>query len=187
MKDNISNVFLVRHGEATAKWGQDFDPGLSQRGFGQSEAVSSIFSERFRAPLKIISSPLLRARQTAAPLARCFDTNVEIDHAYQEIISPHGLAARQAWLKRFMGETWESQPQELLEWRMIAIESLRNITPGTVIYTHFMVINTLVGWLVDSQATVTFSPDNCSVTELKLEKDQFTLVKLGRELPSVVN
>ena len=86
-----------------------------------------------------------------------------------------------------MEETWEFQPQELLEWRMMAIESLRNISPGTVIYTHFMVINTLVGWLVDSQATVTFRPDNCSVTELKLEKKQFTLVKCGGELPSVIN
>ena len=187
MKDNSANVFLVRHGEATANWGQDSDPGLSQRGFEQSEAVSSIFSERFRAPLKIISSPLLRARQTAAPLARCFDTTVEIDPAYTEIISPHGLAARQVWLKRFMEETWEFQPQALLEWRKMAIESLRNILPGTVIYTHFMVINTLVGWLVDSQATVTFRPDNCSVTELKLEKKQFTLVKCGGELPSVIN
>ena len=149
--------------------------------------MSSIFSERFRAPLKIISSPLLRARQTAAPLARCFDTNVEIDQAYQEIISPHGLAARQVWLKRFLAETWEIQPQALLEWRKMAIESLRNISPGTVIYTHFMVINTLVGWLVDSQATVTFRPDNCSVTELKLEEDRLTLVKLGSESSSVVN
>ena len=88
MKDNISNVFLVRHGEATAKWGQDFDPGLSQRGFEQSKAVSSIFSERFRAPLKIISSPLLRARQTAAPLARCFDTTVEIAVSYTHLTLP---------------------------------------------------------------------------------------------------
>ena len=187
MKDNSANVFLVRHGEATANWGQDSDPGLSQRGFEQSEAVSSIFSERFRAPLKIISSPLLRARQTAAPLARYFDTTIEIDPGYQEIISPHGLATRQAWLKRFMGETWEFQPQELLIWRMMCLQSLRNMKPRTIIYTHFMVINTIVGWLIGSQDTVTFRPDNCSVTELKLEEDRLTLVKLGSESSSVVN
>ena len=187
MKDKSSYVFLVRHGEATASWGQDPDPSLSRKGIEQSEALSSILSKRFQAPLRIISSPLLRARQTAAPLAKYFGTTIEIDPAYQEIISPHGLAKRQAWLKRFMEETWEFQPQELIDWRMISLESLKTMQTCTIIYTHFMVINTIVGWLVGSEATVSFRPANCSVTELKFEQDKFTLLKLGRELPSVVN
>ena len=58
-------IFLIRHGEAAASWGDHPDPGLSDLGRGQAEAVSGIL-EKLGAT-SAISSPMQRCRETAQP------------------------------------------------------------------------------------------------------------------------
>ncbi len=68
MTDTTFKVFLVRHGEAAARWGEDPDPGLSERGREQASAASEALLGLLDAEVNIVSSPLLRARLTAEPL-----------------------------------------------------------------------------------------------------------------------
>ena len=90
------DIFLVRHGEAAAAWGEDPDPGLSPLGRKQALQVRDEL-ELYR-NIRIISSPLLRAQETAQPLATVLRTQLEIDETYREIPSPVGIDDRQAWL-----------------------------------------------------------------------------------------
>jgi broad specificity phosphatase PhoE len=60
-------VYLVRHGEAAASWETAVDPGLSVAGQQQAQALLDTFGAT--PPRRLVSSPLQRAQETAAPLA----------------------------------------------------------------------------------------------------------------------
>ncbi len=118
------DIFLVRHGEAAASWGQSGDPGLSELGAQQAERSAEILIGQLCADTLLLSSPLARARETAAPLAQGLDRPVQIDSVFCEIPAPVPLAQRQAWLRQFMQQHWQQQPAGLLEWRAAALQRL---------------------------------------------------------------
>ncbi|MDP9464079.1 MAG: histidine phosphatase family protein, partial [Actinomycetota bacterium] len=63
----MTRLYLVRHGRAAAGWNTDPDPRLDALGLDQATSVARRLAPL--GPLPILSSPLLRCRQTAAPLA----------------------------------------------------------------------------------------------------------------------
>ena len=60
-----SRIFLVRHGEAAASWGEATDPGLSDKGREQAECAADELASMLGDYTTIVSSPLLRAQETA--------------------------------------------------------------------------------------------------------------------------
>lgn len=76
-----TTVHLVRHGEVynptKVLYGRLPGFRLSQTGLAQAEVVAKFLTGRD--VVKVISSPLERARQTAAPLAKAYGLEVEID------------------------------------------------------------------------------------------------------------
>ena len=62
-------VHLVRHGRAAAGFEGHLDPGLDAVGRSQAEAAAVALAQEFKTPVPIYTSPLARARETAAPLA----------------------------------------------------------------------------------------------------------------------
>ena len=46
-KNDEINIYLVRHGEAGKSWDEDPDPGLSDRGKGQSRKLVSQLDDDF--------------------------------------------------------------------------------------------------------------------------------------------
>ena len=180
-------LFLVRHGEAKTKWGQEPDPGLSERGRLQATAVSDKLVSLLDTEVNIVSSPLLRARQTAVPLAAALGVVVEIDNRFREIEAPAALSERQAWIKEFSKQTWDSQSGSLHEWRLRVMERLLKFSGHTVIFTHFMILNVVVGYAEDRLETLCFLPDNGSITQLQSDGETLQLISLGDELQTVVN
>lgn len=74
------NIYLVRHGEAGKSWDEDPDPGLSNKGGKQSIKLVSKLSDDFKKlNFKAISSPLLRAQETAIPLKEEFGFDIKIN------------------------------------------------------------------------------------------------------------
>jgi broad specificity phosphatase PhoE len=185
MQSSSVDIFLVRHGEATAGWGEDPDPGLST--LGGEQAVQAAEQMQTHAPLRILSSPLLRARETAQPLAHRLGVEVEVDPIYRELPSPVGIADRREWLTDFMKQEWQEQNQEILEWRNGIWNALFELDRPTVIFTHFMVINAVVGRLTEALETVCCVPDNGSITRLELEGSALKLVEVGRQHKTLVN
>jgi broad specificity phosphatase PhoE len=64
---------------------------------------------------------------------------------------------------------------------------LRDIDQPTVVFTHFMVLNVIVGALRDDERVVTFLPDNASVTILSGFGDELQVAELGRQFRTRVN
>lgn len=178
---------MVRHGEASAHWGQSADPGLSALGVVQAECCASDLLDRIDSETAVVSSPLARAVQTAEPLVRVHGGEIAISSAFREIPAPVPLAQRRDWLRGFMQGTWSNQPDSLLEWRDTLLSSLYARSSTTVVFTHFLVINTVIGLIRGTDATLSFWPDNASVTELRLREGRLELVALGREMKTVVN
>ena len=180
-------VILVRHGEAAASWGQSPDPGLSELGQQQAERVCEQLRPRFAAlSPNIISSPLLRAQETAAPLATSLAAAIELDARFREIPSPSPLESRQTWLRSFMGGRWSDQDAGLHQWRSEMIHALEGLADSSVVFTHFLVINTIVGWIRDVDETLVFWPANASVTTVTFADGIWT-AETGEEMESRVN
>ena len=86
----MTRLYLVRHGRASAGWDTDPDPGLDEIGVRQAKQAAARLSAH--GPLPIITSPLLRCRQTAAELARLWHVEPRVEPAVGEIPSPEGVA-----------------------------------------------------------------------------------------------
>lgn len=181
------NIYLVRHGEASASWGESPDPGLSALGLQQAGDSAALLRSSVSQDTLIISSPLLRARQTAMPLASQLGIEVQVVDAFREIPAPVPLAQRQLWLREFMRQDWGRQEEALKAWRNSAIEHLLSVRGDVVVFTHFLVINAVIGHVLDTQATLCFWPANGSVTRLRLVSSGLELIELGEQLDSIVN
>ena len=182
------DIFLVRHGEAAAHWGQDPDPGLSKLGEQQALVAAQALLPQLPDEVRLISSPLLRAQQTAMPLAKLLGAKVTINEAFREIPAPVPLAERKTWLRGFMQQGWQEQPRELLDWRDHTVEQLLELRTPTVVFTHFLVLNAVVGLIQEHAETLCFWPDNASITHLTFKnKTSLELLSLGAQMDTVVN
>ena len=181
-------IYLVRHGEAAASWGQSADPGLSALGREQAERACGYLRKALgEARPQLVSSPLLRARETAEPLARQLDLDPVIDERFREIPSPVPLAERQDWLRGFMRGRWSEQDETLHGWRSGIMDALEALPDRSVVFSHFLVLNAIVGWQEQRDETLVFWPANASVTELRGGDRSGWQVSLGEQMRSRVN
>ena len=181
------DIFLVRHGEAAASWGQSSDPGLSDLGVQQATRAARLLLALVEDGTQLVSSPLARARETAEPLAQALGQSIEINEAFREVPSPVPMAQRQDWLRQFMKERWGSQPPALHEWRQRCLAQVLAMRKPTVVFTHFLVLNAIVGQLLGREDILCFLPDNASVTHLSHTGKHLEVVELGPEIQTVVN
>jgi broad specificity phosphatase PhoE len=177
----VSRVYVVRHGRAEAGFGESMDPGLDALGRAQADAVARKLADL--GPLPILSSPLKRAQQTAAPLAKLWDRIPVIEDAFAEIPSPKGmtLEERVLWLRKLMGGSWRDVPPDLAAWREHCIATAAVIADDTVVFSHYVAINVLGGAAMGDDRVVAFSPDNCSVTVIESDGRKLRLIEKGAE------
>lgn len=182
----MHTLYLVRHGEAAADWQSASDPGLSDRGRAQAQAVAGFFQAQASMPL--ISSPLARTRETAEPLAQRWRVTVSSDSRFAEIPSAGiALPDRSRWLRQLLQQRWDEQPASLRQWRQAAADALRQLTQSSVIFTHFVLINAVVSAIRKQEQVLQFLPDNGSITRLQLHKGELTVIALGKQNKSLVN
>ena len=83
-------LFIVRHGKARqdSPSGTDFDRELMNRGRRQSEWLAEHFASLDDGPRLLVSSPVIRARQTAEIAAVALDLGVELDDRLDTETSP---------------------------------------------------------------------------------------------------
>ena len=176
----MPRLILVRHGEAAAGWTADVDPGLSERGRAQAEAMAVGLAAQ--GPMPVVVSPLRRTRETAAPLEERWAVEARIDPAVGEIPSPvDDLAERGSWLAGLFGRTWSELGSDLHEWRNTVLSGLRAIDQDAVVVTHYVAINVAVGAATGSDKFVSYNPDYCSQTVVEVSDDTLTVVQLGNE------
>jgi len=174
----VVRLYLVRHGKAAASFSEAPNPGLDDTGAGQAEAMAERLAPL--GPLPIVTSPLRRTRETAAPLERRWRFTARIEPAVGEIPSPmEDPAARGEWLRGVMAGVWSAQTDDLKLWRQDVGEALLALQRPTVVITHFVAINVAVGIAEGDDRVIGFAPDHCSVTVLDVEDGALRLVRRG--------
>ncbi len=160
-------LIFIRHGEAENAWGHHADPGLSEKGLSQAKNLINHKNLSNLEDYCFISSPKSRAKETAIPLARKFKKNIVYDETFVEIPSVNvPLNKKQSWLKKILSTKKDALPKNIKSWSDEILNKLININNHAVIFTHFMVMNSVVSNLSESETLLCFYPDYTSILEI---------------------
>jgi broad specificity phosphatase PhoE len=183
-------IALVRHGRASGGWDTALDPELDDLGRSQARDVANKLDPIFVGKeVEIISSPLLRCQQTADAFVKLRALPVRVCADVTEIPSPSGLgmAERVVWLREVMQGKWSDLDQNYVNFKNQIIEFISAIERDTVIFSHFIAINAVIGALTNDDRLVIRSLDNCSVTVLERDAaGNMHLVQSGHEADTLI-
>jgi broad specificity phosphatase PhoE len=181
----MTRLLLIRHAKPAANWDVADDSGLDPTGHAQAAALPALLA--MRRPMPIVTSPLRRTRETAAPLADAWAVEPVIDPTVGEIASPGvTMAERSAWLRVVMAASWPELDASLQGWRTALLATLTALPIDTVIVTHFVAINTVVGACTGIDRVLSFSPAHTSITEIEVADGELHLVERGAEADTSV-
>lgn len=176
----MARLYVVRNARTEEGTGFDVNPGLDEVGQVQAAAVADLVGSLPRMP--ILCSPQRRALETAQPLASQWLTQPEIDNAITLMPLPvTGPGNMVSWLTDFMKSTWRDAPPEQVRWRRNCLSRLTKLSRDTVVVTHFIVVNMIVGAAQDDDRVTVFQPDNGSITIIDAVGEKLSLVELGRQ------
>ena len=177
----MPRLVLVRHGRATGGWDDDPDPGLDELGQQQAFAVARRLATG--APVAIVSSPLRRCRETAAPLAKTWSAHVTIEARVAELPSPEGvpLNDRVGWLRSACQGTWSELGSRYQSYSDELAALLLSLTEDTIVFSHFIAINAAIGAATGDDRVVIHSLDNTSCTIFEHDGSTLRLVEAGAE------
>ena len=177
-------IYLVRHGEAAAGWGSHPDPGLSDAGQLQANAVAETLAAL---DLKhAFTSPMQRCQDTGAPFANRSGLALTIMPAVTEIPTPSDIEDRVTWLRTLMAGEWAAAPDIVQDWRTRLIECVENLPTHSVVFTHFVAINAIVGHLEGRDTVTVFRPNYCSLTRIDNQSGALELIERGKSLETKV-
>ena len=183
----LHRIYMVRHGRASAGWDTALDPGLDELGQAQArEAADQLQSLQLG---NLITSPLLRCQQTAAPLAKMWNVVPQVCAQVSEIPSPKGVAMsdRIVWLRQAMQGTWSELGSEYVAYRDCITEFVRGIQTDAVIFSHFIAINAVIGGVLGDDRLVIRSLDNCSITIFERDTTgKLSLMQGGHEADTLI-
>jgi len=173
-------LYVVRHARPAGTFVEARDPGLDATGLVQAEALAARLGPL--GPLPIVTSPLRRTRETAAPLELRWRRRARIEPAVAEIPSwENDLARRGDWLRGVMADRWSALTPDLRAWRAAVADTLLAIPETSVVVTHYVAINVAVGHATGDDRVLCFAPDHCSVTVLDVADGTLRLVERGAE------
>jgi broad specificity phosphatase PhoE len=178
-------VTLVRHGRPAGAWGRDPDPGLDEVGRAEAEAVAAVLAPG--GPQAMVVSPLRRTLETAAPLAAVWGVPAVVDPAVGELPAPAAPGAdARTWLRTLMAGTGAEHPEVMTPFRARVLGAIRALREDTVVVSHFLAINAVVGAATGDDRVVCCSPVHCSVTTVEVDGDALRVVTLPTDGPTTV-
>ncbi len=183
----MTDIWLVRHGEASAGFGEDTDPGLSPLGHDQAQAAARLLAPVVPEDATLLTSPKRRARETGDPFAASREQDLEVHPCFIELPSPGDLAQRQTWIQHVLKASWRDLPPQVATWQGDIFKALQACTTPAVIFTHFLVINSVASKISGDDAVVQCLPDNGSVHHLRINGSEWYWVSRGQMLESIVN
>jgi len=157
-------IYLVRHGEAAAGWGDHPDPGLSELGHTQAAAAAATLVSL--GARSAVCSPMQRCRETAAAFEQLANVKATVEQVVSEIETPPGIDDRVAWLRAYMAGTWADEGAAHDAWRRQIAEALSLLPDNTAVFSHFVAINAVVSLIDQDARTIVFKPGHCSVTKV---------------------
>jgi broad specificity phosphatase PhoE len=183
----MTDIWLVRHGEAAAGFGEDIDPGLSPLGHQQAETAEKLLTPVVPEGAILLSSPKRRALETGGPFAGSRGQDLLSDSCFIELPSPGNLDERHAWIQQVLRAQWNDLPESVSVWRAEIFRALQACTGPTVIFTHFLVINSVESKISGDNTVLQCLPGNGSVHHLRINGDDWRWMSRGEMLESVIN
>lgn len=178
MADQMTRLLLVRHGETAANvegrmQGRGDDP-LNERGRAQANAIAARIKREYSGVSAIYSSPLGRARATAAAIGMMLDVTPKLRDGLQEmnIGRLDGVSPAELWAAtpRDADEAYPDgeSGREFVERIMGALYGIVSAHPGEtlVAVSHGGVIATALSIWTHGHggAWQEFAPRNCALT-----------------------
>ena len=180
-------IYLIRHGEAAKAWDEDPNPELSANGQQQSLELANKYLPLLSDDFQLLSSPLLRAQETALPFQKTMNLTPIIRSDFAEVPSPGiALVDRRNWLKQLFSKKINELEAPQLDWRNNIIKGIQSLEQNTLLFSHFMTINCIVGWIRQAEQLVNFYPNYCSISKITKINGQFEIQSLGEELTTIV-
>ena len=71
---------------------------------------------------------------------------------------------------------WSAMESELKEWRDNVLSALSEVTEDTVMVTHYVVVNAVVGAATGDDRVICFHPDNTDTTVIDKVGDRLNVV-----------
>ena len=183
----MTDIWLVRHGEAAASFDQDVDPPLSDLGREQAAGSAECLSGCVPHDARLLTSPKLRAIQTGEPFAALRKSALNIDRRFIELPSPGALTERKEWIQRVLKGRWSELPKSVHDWQRDIVATIEALQTPTVIFSHFLVINTVAAYMSGEDKVLQCLPANGSVHHLRVDEGSWQWVERGEMLQSVVN
>jgi broad specificity phosphatase PhoE len=178
-------IVLVRHAlpvRMDAGPGGSADPGLSGRGHEQaSRLVDALAGEQVTA---LYTSPLRRARETAAPVEQALGLTAEVEPGIAEFDSGDSSYVPVEELKAAGDPRWELlargdlystgvDPDAFRARVVAAVRAIAARHPGgrAVLFTHAGAINAAAGDVLAQVRPIWLAPAYCSLTRLACARD----------------
>lgn len=176
----MSEIILVRHGEASANFRESIDPGLSDLGQAQALEVAERLSGL--TGYELFTSPLARARETAEPLSRIWSRPAVVEPRVREVPSDGiALAERGEWLTRIMSGHWSEVDAERRRWRDELLRCLMEADTPRIYFSHFIAINAVVGAISQDDRVVCVFPKHTSVFRFAVDEGELSIIELGEQ------
>mgnify|MGYP001158915997 CR=1 FL=1 len=183
----MTDIWLVRHGEAAAAFDQNTDPPLSDLGREQAAVSAQSLSRCVPDDAQLLSSPKLRAIQTGEPFAALRESALDIDRRFIELPSPGALTERKDWIQRVLKGRWSELPESVHDWQRDIIDAIQALQVPTVIFSHFLVINTVAAHMSGEDTVLQCLPANGSAHHLRVDEGSWQWIARGEMLQTVVN
>ena len=95
------------------------------------------------------------------------------------------------WLRDAMAGTWtqvgEKSGAHYVTYRNAIGDFVKSIKEDTVIFSHFIAINAVIGVATQNDAVLVTSLDNCSVTTFEVHADgRLELIEAGNEADTLI-
>ena len=160
-------IIFVRHGEAESSFGTHPDPALSENGVQQSLELIRHDQLQSLEDFIFISSPKLRAIETAKPIANKFNKKIKIDETFIEIPTENiEMDQKQDWLKQIAQKKKNQLPDKIKSWEKNIFKKIKSFHQNTIIFSHFMVVNSILSTLSNNKNLLYFYPGYTSVTKI---------------------
>ena len=132
-------IIFIRHGEAESSFGTHPDPALSKNGVEQSLKLIDHDQLQSLEDFIFISSPKLRAIETAKPIANKFNKEIKIDETFIEIPTEDiEMNKKQEWLKQIIRKEKNQLPNNIKLWEKNIFQKIKSFHKSTIIFSHFM-------------------------------------------------
>lgn len=181
----MTRVFIARHAEP-AKSPEVLHTNWPLTRFGRNQA--DYLADRLLefAPLKVVSGPALRCKESAEIAAKRLGVSVKVDPRLGEIVPPRGTEDVYGWLLQnfnFAKPTpWSRLDANNNKWRNETIQAISELKEDTVVFTHFTNINAITASSLRLENTVVCRPDYASITEFAVIGGDIRLVMNGTEI-----